>query len=99
MRNVIILIAAGSTLSKISAGVCQATIPTRLPETPLVSVSTSKSLGNNTNGPSVLRVPPWVEQPLGLYYMYFAHHKGAYIRLAYAKGVPQQVGGIQDIIE
>src|SRR5262245_64959037 len=87
MRNVIILIAAGSTLSKISAGVCQAPISTRLPENPLVSVATSKSLGNNTNGPSVLRVPPWVDKPLGRYYMYFAHHKGAYIRLAYANSI------------
>ena len=45
---------------------------------------TSKSLGDNVNGPSVIRVPPWIEHPLGRYYMYFAHHKGAYIRLAYA---------------
>lgn len=38
----------------------------------------------NINGPSVIRVPAWVERPLGRYYMYFAHHSGASIRLAYA---------------
>ena len=38
----------------------------------------------NINGPTVIRVPDWVERPLGRYYMYFAHHKGSYIRMAYA---------------
>lgn len=41
-------------------------------------------LGENINGPSVIKVPKWVENPLGKYYMYFAHHHGKYIRLAYA---------------
>jgi len=40
--------------------------------------------GANINGPSLVRVPHWVEAPLGRYYLYFAHHKGTYIRLAYA---------------
>ncbi len=38
----------------------------------------------NINGPSLIRVPDWIEQPLGRYYLYFAHHKGQYLRLAYA---------------
>ncbi len=38
----------------------------------------------NINGPSLIRVPSWVKNPLGKYYLYFAHHKGEYIRLAYA---------------
>jgi hypothetical protein len=29
-------------------------------------------------------VPDWVSNPLGKYYLYFADHKGLYIRLAYA---------------
>lgn len=41
-------------------------------------------LGGNINGPSVIKVPDWVDNPLGKYYMYFAHHHGKYIRLAYA---------------
>ncbi|MBN2507754.1 MAG: hypothetical protein JXQ71_13780 [Verrucomicrobia bacterium] len=40
--------------------------------------------GENINGPSLIRVPPWVSKPLGRYYLYFAHHNGQYIRLAYA---------------
>jgi hypothetical protein len=38
----------------------------------------------NINGPSLIRAPEWVSNPLGKYYLYFAHHKGEYIRLAYA---------------
>ncbi len=44
----------------------------------------SGELGSNINGPSVIKVPEWIENPLGAYYMYFAHHQGKYIRLAYA---------------
>lgn len=40
--------------------------------------------GNNINGPSVIRVPEWIKNPLGKYYMYFAHHSGTYIRLAFS---------------
>ncbi len=38
----------------------------------------------NINGPSLIRVPDWVDNPLGRYYLYFAHHNGTHIRLAYA---------------
>ena len=41
-------------------------------------------IGENINGPSVIKVPKWIENPLGKYYMYFAHHHGKFIRLAYA---------------
>lgn len=41
-------------------------------------------LGTNLNGPSLIRVPDWVPNPLGRYYLYFAHHQGRYIRMAYA---------------
>lgn len=40
--------------------------------------------GNNINGPCLTRVPSWVTNPLGRYYLYFAHHQGRYIRMAYA---------------
>jgi hypothetical protein len=40
--------------------------------------------GANINGPSLIRVPEWVQSPLGRYYLYFAHHRGQYIRLACA---------------
>jgi hypothetical protein len=41
-------------------------------------------LGEDINGPSLIRMPAWVDKPLGRYYLYFAHHAGAYIRLATA---------------
>lgn len=41
-------------------------------------------LGDNIDGPAVIKVPSWIKQPLGKYYMYFGHHRGTYIRLAYA---------------
>ncbi len=40
--------------------------------------------GENINGPSLIRVPDWIENPLGKYYLYFAHHHGEFIRMAYA---------------
>lgn len=59
----------------------------RLASNPLVTVSSSPSLGGNVNGPTVIRVPDWVERPLGRYYMYFANHTGTFIRLAYADSI------------
>ena len=43
--------------------------------------------GANINGPSLVKVPAWVRNPLGQYYLYFAHHRGSYIRLAYANNI------------
>jgi sterol desaturase/sphingolipid hydroxylase (fatty acid hydroxylase superfamily)/rhodanese-related sulfurtransferase len=40
--------------------------------------------GEDINGPSLVRAPDWLPGRLGKYYLYFAHHKGKYIRLAYA---------------
>lgn len=51
---------------------------------PLITFASSPTLGDNINGPSVIRVPDWLPNPLGKYYLYFAHHGGQYIRLAYA---------------
>ncbi|MBN1267305.1 MAG: hypothetical protein JXA25_17575 [Anaerolineales bacterium] len=41
--------------------------------------------GENINGPSLIRVPSWIEGALGEYYLYFAHHVGKYIQLAYTE--------------
>ena len=59
----------------------------RLSQNPLITTRTSATLGDNINGPTVIRVPAWVKQPLGRYYMYFAHHMGGFIRLAHADAV------------
>lgn len=57
----------------------------RLLETPIITPELHPSIGANIQGPSLIRVPSWVEAPLGKYYLYFADHKGRYIRLAYAE--------------
>ena len=58
--------------------------PVRLPGNPIITPASSPTLGDNINGPSLIPAPPWVERPLGRYYLYFAHHLGRFIRLAYA---------------
>ena len=57
---------------------------TRLADQPIIGPGIHPSIGENIQGPTMLRVPDWVENPLGRYYIYFADHKGLYIRLAYA---------------
>jgi len=67
----------------------------RLPHNPIITATMDESLIRETakygyinmNGPSVIRVPSWASNPLGKYYMYFAHHKGEFIRLAYAENI------------
>jgi hypothetical protein len=57
----------------------------RLPNNPIItSAMLPGEDGANINGPSMIRVPDWVRNPLGRYYLFFAHHNGKYIRLAYA---------------
>jgi len=43
--------------------------------------------GNNINGPSLIKAPKWIKSPLGKYYLYFSHHKGKYIRMAYSEKI------------
>ena len=57
---------------------------TRLGNGPIVGPELHLSIGVNIQGPSLIRVPDWIENRLGAYYLYFADHKGRYIRLAYA---------------
>lgn len=59
-------------------------MPTRLPGNPILTTMSHPSLGDNVNGPSLIRAPDWLPNPLGKYYLYFAHHKGRFIRLAVA---------------
>jgi len=56
----------------------------RLLDAPIIGPALDPSIGENIQGPSLIRVPDWVPDPLGRYYLYFADHKGHYIRLAYA---------------
>ena len=56
----------------------------RLSDEPIIRPHMDDRMGSNINGPSLIRVPDWIEEPLGRYYLYFADHKGAYVRLACA---------------
>jgi len=56
----------------------------RFATNPIISPNMDDRMGDNINGPSTIRVPGWVKNPLGKYYLYFAHHQGTYIRLAFA---------------
>jgi hypothetical protein len=66
--------------------------PWRLSNNPMVH---GKTLGApnepgalaNINGPSLIKVPDWIPNPLGAYYLYFAHHRGQSIRLAYSDSI------------
>ena len=65
---------------------------------PIITEAMFDSLGATTqesyniNGPSVIRVPDWIASenrpdPNAAYYMYFAHHAGNYIRMAWAMNI------------
>ncbi len=56
----------------------------RFPANPIITPDLDASIGANINGPSLLRAPEWLPNPLGQYYLYFAHHQGKSVRLAYA---------------
>ena len=56
----------------------------RLKINPIIYPELDSSIGTNIGGPSLIRVPSWIDNPLGKYYLYFAGHKGTFIRLAYA---------------
>src|SRR5262245_64093506 len=57
-----------------------------LTDGPIIHVDNDARLEGNVNGPSLIVVPLWVHNPLGRYHLYFAHHEGRSIRLAYANG-------------
>ena len=56
----------------------------RFDSNPLLTPEMGERIGTNLNGPSVVRAPAWLDDPLGEYYLYFAHHGGEYIWPPYA---------------
>ena len=56
----------------------------RLGSGPIITPEMDSRMGGNIQGPSLIKVPDWVENPFGKYYLYFADHRGTYIRMAYA---------------
>ncbi len=51
---------------------------------PIIRPEMDARMGDNINGPALIRAPQWLPNRLGEYYLYFADHKGSYIRLAAA---------------
>ncbi|WP_397418668.1 hypothetical protein [Phenylobacterium sp.] len=56
----------------------------RLVDRPIIAPGMDARMGPNIEGPSLIRAPDWLPGRLGRYYLYFADHKGDYIRLTYA---------------
>ena len=69
-------------LAQVEAG--QAPTVVRLADGPIIVPNMDGRMGSNIQGLSLIGVPDWIENPLGKYYLYFADHRGTYIRLAYA---------------
>ena len=60
----------------------------RIGDAPIITADLFEGeAGENINGPSLIKVPDFVRNPLGKYYLYFAHHHGQHIRMAYADRV------------
>lgn len=56
----------------------------RLNHQPIIEPDMDARMGDNINGPSLIKAPSWLPDALGRYLLYFADHKGSYVRLAYA---------------
>lgn len=87
MRNTTILLLVFGLLSAAYPALAQQSVGvtiTRLADNPIITPELDARMGGNIQGPSLIRVPDWVENPLGQYYLYFADHRGTYIRMAYA---------------
>jgi len=80
-----ICLLASALLAQAAAG--QAPTVVRLAAGPIIVPNMDARMGSNIQGPSLIRVPDWIDNPLGKYYLYFADHRGTYIRLAYADDV------------
>ena len=56
----------------------------RIGNGPIIGPNMDGRMGTNINGPSLIRAPEWLLTAPGRYLLYFAHHNGSYIRLAFA---------------
>ena len=83
MKHLLILAVVALLLD--AGGDAQAAMAQRLRGNPIIRPEMLPGIGGgNINGPSLIRAPSWLTNRLGNYYLYFAHHNGKYIRLAYA---------------
>lgn len=92
MKGIIVFLAVCFFAPTAVGGPVSLTV-SRIGDGPIIYPGLSESIGENIQGPSLIRAPDWVANPLGRYYLYFADHKGSYIRLAYADdlGGPWQI--------
>ncbi|CAN0505430.1 unnamed protein product, partial [Discosporangium mesarthrocarpum] len=56
----------------------------RLSKQPIIQPDMDTRMGDNINGPSLIKAPAWLPTPPGRDLLYFADHKGAYLRLAFS---------------
>lgn len=55
-------------LSNLTLGEAEMRV-TRLTDAPIITPGLHPSIGKNIQGPSLIRVPDWVNEPLGTYYL------------------------------
>ena len=76
---------------------------TRFVDEPIIKPYHNEEIGFNVQGPSLIKVPTWVEKPLGKYYLYFADHKGDRIKMAFSDSLsgPWQIykGGVLSLAD
>lgn len=87
LRRILLIgcLVTSAFLAQAAAG--QAPTVVRLAGGPIIVPNMDARMGSNIQGPSLIRVPDWIDNPLGKYYLYFADHRGTYIRLAYADDI------------
>ena len=56
----------------------------RLLTRPLIDSRMDAHLEGNVNGPSLIKMPAWLKSRKAKYHLYFSHHCGDHIRLAFA---------------
>ena len=83
-----VLLFALSLSSALSQAAKPATVSVnRIGDGPIITPELDQRMGGNIQGPSLIKVPKWIENPIGQYYLYFADHRGEYIRMAYADSI------------
>jgi len=83
-RGAILLAALSGGLANRAMGSERRIGVRRLVDRPIIAPGMDARMGPNIEGPSLIRTPDWLPGRLGRYYLYFADHKGDYIRLAFA---------------
>jgi hypothetical protein len=74
-------------ISIIHANDIQSISAVRFTQNPLIDSTSDPSIGDDIDFPSVIKVPSWIPNPLGKYYLYFGAHYGTFIRLAYSDSI------------